>query len=276
MIEKLNQLTSKDRTLEELEKEIHITQKEVAKVLRMHHGKFRFHMNAGTMDDKEFLKSEEVWNNIDQKLKTLNHIKLILEKHRNDSGVFKESEALDKELLNYSNIAKQKELHYVAQIFAKYKEKLFNLKIMDTELIKLKTKQETSSRDNSQLIKESFLNACQNLDASIFEPLIDEDTYFEELDKYRFLQSMKEQFDYLKSERIKEVKLVMGKCEMCFVGAQVYEFYVQPNIGKSAFSYNIQEKNGEIKDIFRCNLSDGYGRAARENIDPDITYIKYD
>jgi len=55
----------------------------------------------------------------------------------------------------------------------------------------------------------------------------------------------------------------------------VYEFYVQPNIGKPAFSYNIQEQDGVIKDIFRCNLSSGYSRAVEENRDPDITYIKY-
>jgi hypothetical protein len=70
---------------------------------------------------------------------------------------------------------------------------------MDSQLIKLKTKQETSTIDQSQLIKETFLKACKNLDASIFEPLIDEDQYFEDLDKYRFLNSMKSQFDYLKS-----------------------------------------------------------------------------
>lgn len=69
---------------------------------------------------------------------------------------------------------------------------------MDLELIILKTKQEQTSKDNSKLIKEMFLKACLELDASIFEPLIDEDQYFEELDKYRFLHSMKKQFDYLK------------------------------------------------------------------------------
>jgi hypothetical protein len=272
MITKQDIQTKISTVFQELKKEIDSTQKEATKVLRIHSEKFRFHINAGTMDDKEFLKSEEAWNNIDQKLKTLNHIKLILEKHRNDSGVFEESEALDEELLHYSNIALQKELTNIAKTFTDYRTRLVIENSNIEKLIKLKIKYDT----NSQFIKETFLNACQNLDASIFEPLIDEDQYFEELDKYRFLQSMKEQFDYLKGEGIKEVKLVMGKCEMCFVGERVHEFYVQPNIGKPAFAYNIQEKNGEIKDIFRCNLSSGYGRATRENIDPDITYIKYD
>ncbi|GAA4932879.1 hypothetical protein GCM10023314_01600 [Algibacter agarivorans] len=272
MLNKTDIQTKTSTVFHELEKEIDSTQKEATKVLRIHHGKFRFHMNEGTMDSEDYLKSEKAWDNIDQKLKTLKHIKLILEKYRNVSGVVEESEALDKELLNYSNIATQKELHNIAELFTDYRTR-FAIENSDVdELIKLKIK----SKTNSQFIKETFIKACQNLDASIFEPLIDEDQYFEELDKYRFLQSMKTQFDYLKGEGIKEVKLVMGKCEMCFIGAKVHEFYVKPNIGKPAFSYNIQEENGEIKDIFRCNLSSGYGRAAREDRDPDITYINYD
>ena len=146
-------------------------------------------------------------------------------------------------------------------------------KIMDSELIKLKAKQDTSSIDQSQLIKETFLKACRNLDASIFEPLIDEDQYFEDLDKYRFLNSMKSQFDYLKSIGVKEVKLVMGTCKMCFVGDRVYEFYIEPKKGKPAFAYNIKEKDGKIKDIFKCNYSDGYERDAHNNRNPDIKYL---
>ena len=143
------------------------------------------------------------------------------------------------------------------------------------ELIKLKTLKHTSG-NQSQFIRETFLKACQNLDASIFEPLIGEDEFFEDLDKYRFLHSMKEQFDYLKGLGLKKVQLVMGTCKICFVGEKVYEFYVQPNVGNPSFAYNIQEENGKIKDIFRCNLSSGFGRTVRENRDSDITFIKYD
>ena len=132
----------------------------------------------------------------------------------------------------------------------------------------------TSKGVLSKEVKSTFIEACQRLDASIFEPLIDEE-YFEDLDKYRFLHEMQSRFDVLKGEGVKEVQLVMGKCEMCFRGAVVYEFYVQPNIGSPAFSYNIQEKDGVIKDIFRCNFSSGDSRASEENRDPDITFIKY-
>jgi len=147
---------------------------------------------------------------------------------------------------------------------------------MDTVLIKLKAKKENSSRENSKLIKETFIEACKRLDASLFEPLIKEDQYFEQLDKYRFLQSMKSQFDYLRGEGIKEVKMVIGLCEMCYSGDRVYEFYANPNIGKPAFAYNIKEQNGVVKDIFRCNSSSGYSRAEREDRDPNITHSTQD
>ncbi|MFD2726284.1 hypothetical protein [Hyunsoonleella rubra] len=140
---------------------------------------------------------------------------------------------------------------------------------MVSALIKLKVKSESSCK----YIKETFLKACQNLDASIFEPLIDEDQYFEELDKYRFLHSMKEQFDYLKENGLERVHIVIGTCKMCYTGERVYEFYKEPNKGKPAFAYNIQEENGHIKDIFRCNYSDGYQRDSRNNMGSGIRFI---
>lgn len=146
---------------------------------------------------------------------------------------------------------------------------------MNSELIILKTKQEPTLKDNSRLIKETFLKACLKLDASIFEPLIDEDQYFEELDKYRFLHSMKNQFDYLKGEGVSKVELVMGKCNWCFKGERVFEFYIEPNVGKPAFAYNIQERDGEVKDIFRCNDTTGDEREYLKNRDPNLVYIKY-
>lgn len=141
------------------------------------------------------------------------------------------------------------------------------------ELIKLKTKPEFILKGNSQFIKETFLKACENLDSSIFEPLIKEDQYFQELDKYRFLQSMKEQFDYLRDNGIEHVEMTIGTCKMCYTGEKVFEFYIELNKDKPVFAYNIQVESGKIKDIFRCNFSDGYQRASKENKNPDITYL---
>lgn len=253
----------------DLEKEIDKIQKEATNVLRMHQPKVRFQMNNRTTKNEAFLKSEEAWNTINNKLKTLKQIKNILESYKNKFGIITNIEDLDNEFLNYINIANEKKLYNIAKIFKYYRKQLRLEHSQTEELIKLKIK----DNNNSQHIKETFLKACRNLDASIFEPLIDEDQYFEELDKYRFLQSMKEQFDYLIGTGIKKVELVMGTCKMCFIGERVYEFYKEPNKGKPAFAYNIQEKDGNIKDIFRCNFSNGYERDARKNTNPNIKFL---
>ena len=238
--------------INELEKDIDVTTKEASDVLRYHKGKLMKHLNDDTLESDEFKESEEKWDNIDNKLKSLNQIKSILESHKNNLGIIEDMEALDKELTEYINIAKEKELHIIEETFRYYRDKLPKEKTPLEELIKLKVKQTS----NSQYIKETFLKACQNLDASIFEPLIDEDEYFESLDKYRFLQSMKEQFDYLKENGLEKVEIVMGTCKLCYTGEKVYEFYKEPSKGKPAFAYNIQEQEGKVKDIFRCNFSD--------------------
>ncbi len=41
---------------------------------------------------------------------------------------------------------------------------------METELIKLKVKKQSSQGDNYLKIKQTFINACEQLDTSIFEP----------------------------------------------------------------------------------------------------------
>lgn len=253
----------------ELNEQIDNTQKEATKILRLHRDKYRLHMNAETLNSEDYSQSEDKWNTIDQKLKTLNQIKLILENHKKSAAENIDLKALDDELVNYINKAIEKELHNIASIFIDYRNRLGLEDSELEELIKLKIK----PKSNSQYIKEMFLKACQNLDASIFEPLIDEDQYFEELDKYRFLHSMKEQFDFLKENGVEKVEMVMGTCKMCFVGERVYEFYKESNKGKPAFAYNIQEDNGNIKDIFRCNYSDGYQRDARGNMGSGITFI---
>lgn len=251
----------------ELKNEIERTQQEATKALRVHRDKLRLHMDSKTFNSDDYLNVQEEWNRIDQKLKTLSQIKSILENHLNSSGEIKDLEILYKELQSYINIATKKKLYDIANIFKNYETQLIIKDSEIYELIKLKIKEDS----NSHFIKETFLKACQSLDASIFEPLILEDQYFEDLDKYRFLQSMKTQFDYLKGNKVKEVQLVLGTCKMCFTGERIYEFYVEPKKGKPAFAYNIQEVNGEIKDIFRCNYSDGYEREAKGYRNQDVT-----
>ncbi|MBQ0767912.1 MAG: hypothetical protein KBT58_01360 [Bizionia sp.] len=126
---------------------------------------------------------------------------------------------------------------------------------METHLIKLKLKANVSTGKSAQHIKNTFIKACQSLDASIFEPLIDEDQNFQDLDKYRFLQSMKVEFDSWKEEGFKQTTMIKGHCEGCHCNHKVYQFYT--NKLTPAFAYIIHKENNQIEDIFACNLSSG-------------------
>lgn len=136
---------------------------------------------------------------------------------------------------------------------------------METDLIKLKIKKRTSIK-SAELIKKTFINACKLLDTSSLEPLIEDESNFEKMDKHLFIQDMKERFEHVKSKGIKEVKVVIGICELCFKNDKVYEFYADPNVGKPVFAYNIKERNGIVDEIFLCNFSNGYKRDAQDEI----------
>lgn len=121
-------------------------------------------------------------------------------------------------------------------------------------LIKLKIKKGLTTQEINYIV-EQFLKACEQLDASIFEPLIEEDAYFQDLDKYRFLASLKQQFDWAKNRGAKEIKIQNGVCTLCTRGEKVYEFISNRN--QVEFAYNVQIVDGKIKDIFLCNMSTG-------------------
>ncbi|WP_299397164.1 hypothetical protein [uncultured Gelidibacter sp.] len=127
--------------------------------------------------------------------------------------------------------------------------------MLQTELIKLKVKGNSSRGSKALKIKTTFIDACVSLDSSIFEPLIEEDQYFQDLDKYRFLQSLKEEFDSWKAKGFTETTMIEGHCNGCHCGDKVYQFYT--NSLTPAFAYIIHEKDNEIEDIFMCNLSSG-------------------
>ncbi|WP_282055668.1 hypothetical protein [Maribacter luteus] len=126
---------------------------------------------------------------------------------------------------------------------------------MEVELIKLKVKEGASSGKLAQKIIEKFIKACLALDASIFEPMIEENQYFEEKDKYRFLASLQEQFDWAVARGAKDVIMRKGKCGLCVIGHETYEFY--GNKQTPEFAYIINTNKHGVKDIFLCNGSSG-------------------
>ena len=116
------------------------------------------------------------------------------------------------------------------------------------ELIKLKVRKESSQGDSADLIIQKFKESCINLDASIFESLIKVDQYFDDLDKFRFLQSLKNEFDRVKAKGITTTTtLKEGECLMCFRGSPNFEFYGKDT--KPEFAYIIHKEEGIIINI---------------------------
>jgi len=126
---------------------------------------------------------------------------------------------------------------------------------MNNTQIKLTLKPEASSGTISEIIISNFVRACEQLDASLFEPFIDDDQYFQDLDKYRFLQAMKDEFEIAKNRGAAKMKLKMGTCMGCTSGHPTHEFWDQE--GKFMFAYIVEREGEIVKDIFVCNMSKG-------------------
>ncbi len=121
------------------------------------------------------------------------------------------------------------------------------------------TFQEEAKIDHSQNIIDAFVESCKALDASIFEPFMDEDNVFEEKNKYLFLAGLKALFDSYKDKRILFHNIVVedGTCTGCNYGKTVkmFSFKGWGRIIKTGrFAYVIEKENGILTDIYRCNL----------------------
>jgi len=129
------------------------------------------------------------------------------------------------------------------------------------EVIKLKLTEQAKETNQSQLVMDTFIEACIKLDASLFEPLIDEDQMFQDRDKYRFLQSIKDVFDSIKAKQITQVELNLSTCNGCEMGHVSHEFYSN---GEFQFAYILMMKDGVLFDIFRCNYRAGSKKNFRD------------
>ena len=119
--------------------------------------------------------------------------------------------------------------------------------------------QQQAQPGHSQTIIDAFIASCKALDASIFEPFMEEDNVFEDKNKYLFLASLKTLFDRYKSieHLCSDVYLQDGICSGCQFGKTVKLFSVVLSgrkIFKDQFAYVIEKKNGILIDIYRCKL----------------------
>ena len=119
--------------------------------------------------------------------------------------------------------------------------------------------QQVAQPSHSQIIIDAFIESCKALDASIFEPFMEEDNVFEDKNKYIFLAGLKVLFDSYKNKKplFFNVTVEDGTCAGCNYGKNIKIFSVKGwgrIIFKSRFAYVIDKNKGILKDIYRCNL----------------------
>ena len=129
---------------------------------------------------------------------------------------------------------------------------------MQTDIrIKVKTRL-SSDGVGSQIIISKFHDACENLDASIFEPFIKEDDMFEDVGKWEFLTNLKETFELVKVDLgIDALAQQKGHCTHCHPNAEVTE-YADPMTGKIHFAYFFEILEGQLTDVYKCVASSGW------------------
>ena len=132
---------------------------------------------------------------------------------------------------------------------------------MEKELITLKTTvgfREKSTVSNSKLVIDKFIEACLHLDASIFEPFMNEDDVFQEKDKYRFLAELYRIFDDYEHATVGDfyVDRKTTICNGCNKGNTVAHFSVYNGTSGEyvgEFGFGFEFKGNILSDISRCH-----------------------
>ena len=110
---------------------------------------------------------------------------------------------------------------------------------------------------NSELIIQKFVESCVKLDASIFEPYIQEDAIFQDKEKYLFLASLKKVFDKFRNSINGEIPIEVTDdvCKGCSFGKPIKIFTISPSVKNpwlKRFGYVIDVEDGHLKDIYQC------------------------
>lgn len=116
--------------------------------------------------------------------------------------------------------------------------------------------------DYSQNIIDKFIESCLKLDASIFEPYMNEDDVFEDKEKYIFLSQMHSMFSEFARDTLDDfkVEVINTVCKGCVKGEPAKHFKVTNNATKKPldeFAFMIEVEKGILKDIYRCYEYDG-------------------
>jgi hypothetical protein len=111
--------------------------------------------------------------------------------------------------------------------------------------------------NKSKEVVDKFIESCLHLDASIFEPYMQEEDVFEDKGKYRFLADLKKLFDKAKMLAGVDFKVNIEdrNCRGCTLGGIVKHFEVVNNKSNNyigSFGFLIDSEDGMLKNIYRC------------------------
>lgn len=94
-----------------------------------------------------------------------------------------------------------------------------------------------------KLIKEKFIEACENLDARILESYLEEEDMLMALDKYRFLAFMHKHLEEAKKANRGKLVMVKKYCRVCHPNKSTMEFYFRT---RESIDYKIMPYSKEL------------------------------
>jgi len=106
--------------------------------------------------------------------------------------------------------------------------------------------------NNNKENNERIINAFSTMNLSILVDLLDEDKDYEDVNKWRFIDMIKNKLEYLKSCGDTFLKKIPSKCMGCNYGKETITF--QGNISKRKLSLMFEIEGGTIIDIYECGI----------------------
>ena len=105
----------------------------------------------------------------------------------------------------------------------------------------------TEKKNNKRII-----NAFSTMNLSVLVDLIDEDKDYEDVNKWRFIDMIKDNFEYFNSCGDTFLNKIPSKCVGCKYGQETITF--QGNISKKKLSLMFEIEGDIIMDIYECGM----------------------
>ena len=98
--------------------------------------------------------------------------------------------------------------------------------------------------------KDLFINAFCNMDVDLLVGLLDEGLDYGDINKWVFIESIRNKMEFFKLRKDTFFKHVNGKCQGCSKGLDVVVF--SGNYSNVQWSIRLDVVEGEIKSVYEC------------------------